>query len=410
MNKEGFKKLISLHELMEIIQQFSFPLIPETCPVLEANQRVLAEDIQAGIAVPTFAKSAMDGYAVRAEDSYHASPTKRINLHTVDQITPGNFSALILQPGEAIEISTGAPIPEGADSVVMVEYCERKNPDEIWVSKPVSPGENIITIGSDIQLGEVILSKGTYINPAKIGVLSALGLQEVNVVKKPVICIASTGNELLEPGEPLEPGKIFDINRFTIQAACENEGCEVKSYGVIPDNQSLIQTTLQKMIEQGDLILLSGGSSLGASDYIYDILQSMGDVIAHGIAVKPGKPTMIGRINQKWVIGLPGHPTSALSNYYLIIQSLIYRMQHRKQPIRPTIKGVLTRKLFSTIGRWEFIPVSVDRNSPIPTVTPLLTGSSAITSLAKADGFIELPEYAEIIEKGTEIEVSLFSL
>jgi molybdopterin molybdotransferase len=410
MNKEGFKKLISLHELMEIIQQFSFPLHVESHSVMESCQRILAEDIQAGIAVPSFAKSAMDGYAVRAEDSYHASPTKRISLHIADHITPGNFSSHALQPGEAIEISTGAPIPDGADAVVMVEYCESKNPDEIWISKPVSPGENVITIGSDIRQGEVVLCKGTYINPAKIGVLSALGLQEVKVVKKPVICIASTGNELLEPGEALEPGKIFDINRFTIQSACENEGCEVKSFGVIPDNQSQIKTTLQKMIEQGDLILLSGGSSLGASDYMCEILQSMGKVIAHGMAVKPGKPTMIGQINQKWVIGLPGHPTSALSNYYLIIQSMIYRMQHRIQPVHPTIKGILTQKLFSTIGRWEFIPVSVDRCGPIPAVTPLLTGSSAITSLARADGFIELPEYAEIIEKGTEIEVSLFSL
>jgi len=410
MNKEGFKKLISLHELMEIIRLYEAPVVSESCPVPQSVRRILAEDIQAGIAVPSFSKSAMDGYAIRAEDSYHASPVKRIGLRVTDRIIPGEFSSHSLQPEEAIEISTGAPIPDGADAVIMVEHCEIKSPDEIWISRSVSPGENVISVGSDIQQGETILTKGMLLNPAKIGVLSALGLKDIQVVKKPVICIASTGNELLDPGEPLEPGKIYDINRFTIQSACENEGCEVKSFGRIPDDSAQIKRILQDMIKQGDLILFSGGSSLGASDYIAEILQSMGEIIAHGVAVKPGKPTIIGLVEKKWVIGLPGHPTSALSNFYLLLQPILYRMQHRDLPIRPKIRGILTQKIFSTIGRWEFIPVHIGSENPIPTVTPLLKGSSAITSLAKADGFIELPEYSEIIEKGTEIEVSLFSL
>jgi len=409
MNKEGFTHLISLQDLLRIIQEFSFPLQSETSLVVNAGLRILAEDIRSEIAVPSFAKSAMDGYAIRAEDSFHASASKRITLQVIDHITPGIFSKKSVNQGEAIEISTGAPIPEGADAVVMVEYCEAKSPDEILVSRSVSPGENVISIGSDIQKDELVLSQGSLLNPAKIGVLSALGLHQVNVVKKPVICIASTGDELLEPNTPYVPGKVFDINRFTIQSACENEGCEVKSFGIIPDDPQQLRSTIQTMTEAGDLILLSGGSSLGTSDYMVEILASLGKIIAHGIAVKPGKPTMIGQIGQKWVIGLPGHPTSALSNFYLVIRPLIHRMQHRNPTIQPSVKGILTRKIFSTIGRWEFIPVSLDLSAQIPAVTPLLTGSSAITSLSKADGFIELPEYAEILEKGAEINVMLFS-
>lgn len=409
MNKEGFKKLISLHELLGIVHEFSFPLHQESCPVINANLRILAEDIRSEITVPSFAKSAMDGYAVRAEDSYYASPTKRITLKVIDRITPGIFSKKSIDRGEAIEISTGAPLPDGADAVIMVEYCETKSLEEILISRSVTPGENVISIGSDIPKDEIVLRQGSLLTPAKIGVLSALGLHQVNIVKKPVICIASTGDELLDPDKPYEPGKVFDINRFTIQSACENEGSEVKSFGIIPDNPEKLTKMIQTMVEAGDLILLSGGSSLGASDYMFEILETLGKIIAHGIAVKPGKPTMIGQIDQKWVIGLPGHPTSALSNFYLVIRPLIHSMQHRLPIIQPMIKGALTRKIFSTIGRWEFIPVSLDLTSQIPAVTPLLTGSSAITSLSKADGFIELPEYAEILEKGAEINVTLFS-
>lgn len=408
MGKEGFGKLFSLQNAMNFLLENQKMIKLEACPFVSAKGRILREDVKASIPVPSFEKSAMDGFAVIAEDTFQASQGNPITLSCIGEVVPGNIFGNSLSSGHCVEIATGAPLPKGANAVIMVEHVEKEG-DRILLYKSTAPHENVIGIGSDLKKDAIVLSKGVKLTSEHIGVISALGLESVQVSKKPIIAIASTGNELVRPPAPLKEGYIYDINFFTLQSAFENIGCEVIDFGIIPDNPNNLIKTIQEMLERADTIILSGGSSLGTSDYLVQAIETLGQVHIHGIAVKPGKPTIIGRIGSKWIFGLPGHPTSALSNFYIFLKPFIQKMVGHTKVFPCQLEATLTRKVASTIGRYEFLAVSLEKSPDGYLASPTMKGSSAISSMALSDGYIEIEENVEVVEKGTTVMVTLFA-
>jgi len=402
MTKQGFGKLASLKEAFEIIENILKPMDYEKCNLSEANGYIIAKDVTSDIDVPHFRKSAMDGFAVIAEDTFGASNTKPKQLKIIESVTAGVVPQKDVSAGKCIEITTGAPMPGSSNAVLMVEYTEKTNNGLVYY-KPCAPGENVIGIGSDIKKGSLLFSKGTKLNPRYLGVLSAAGIKEIEVRKFPTLAYFSTGNEILKTDEKLVPGKVFDINTQTIVGLLKENKCDVEFLGIVKDDLETIKKTILSRINDVDIVLLSGGSSLGGEDFMVEAVEQLGKVHVHGIAAKPGKPVLIGEVRGKLVLGLPGYPTSALSNTYSLVLPVIYRMMGSVYKSANT-NAELSRKIASTIGRFEFLPVQLDNDL----AKPVMKGSSAITTLANADGYICIDENTEVLERGEKVEVFLF--
>ncbi|KPV62238.1 MAG: molybdopterin biosynthesis protein MoeA [Candidatus Bathyarchaeota archaeon BA2] len=408
-----FRKLFSPEEARQILKK-SFspkPVGVERVPLFEAHDRVLAEDITAPIDVPPFDRSTVDGYAVKAVDTFGADEDRPVALKFCGQVTIGEPPNIVVENGMTIEIATGAPLPKGADAVVMVECSIRRN-DTIFIHRPVSKGENVMEAGSDIHKGETILRKGQRLASREVGVLAALGLTEVDVYKRPKIAVISTGAEVVEPGKPLPHGKIYDINAHTLSAAVLECGGEPINLGIVPDERDQLEAAVKKTLDLSDAVITSGGVSVGPKDIIPQVLNTLGKpgVIVSGIAIKPGKPTTIAKINGKPVFSLPGHPTSSLLMFHMIVRPVICKMAGRTEETSPMVKAVAATKMFPAMGRRTFVMVTLTRDkrgmllaSPVPTGL-----SGAITTLAKADGFVEIPEEKQFINEGEEVTVYLF--
>lgn len=299
-------------------------------------------------------------------------------------------------------------MPSGADAVVMVEYTEAgEEPGWVQIRKPVAPGENLIEVGSDVAAGATILNAGTWLEPRHLGALAAIGLESVPVKRRLRVALFSTGPELLQPGTELAPGRIFDINSHTLRGALAADGCEVVDLGLVPDELDPLLSALQLGLEKADLVLLSGGSSLGGGDLVVEAFERTGKLILHGVAVKPGKPVVMGTSTnggiEKMMIGLPGYPMSALSDYYIFVQWFIRRAYGMtRAPV--LAEATIARKHASTVGRYEFLPVRLEAGI----ATPLTKSSSSISALAEADGFVEIEENVEVIEKGDAVRVRMF--
>lgn len=402
MDKAGFGKLMSLSEAKELALRNAPDLGAQRVSVGDALGRVLAGPVKIEIDVPHFAKAAMDGYAVRAQDTFGAAESSPVRLRVVGHVTPGEVIDRAIDKGECIGISTGAPMPEGADATLMVENTEAEG-DEILVYKTVAPGQNYIKAGSDLSAGSTLFEAGLQLAPRHLGVLVAAGLKEVEVRRVPRVALLSTGNEIVAPGAPLGPGKIYNINSTTLAAALKDFGCEVIDLGVIADRPEAVREAIEGALKQADIVMLSGGSSLGRGDFVPEIMGSFGKVLFHGIAVKPGKPTALAIAGKKLIFGFPGYPTSALSNYYILLEPVLEKMTGRK--VRKSfVAAKMERKVLSTIGRYQFLPVKLEGAMAVP----VMRGSSSITTLANADGFVEIEENVEVIEKGTAVNVRLF--
>ena len=399
--KQGFGKLAGLKEAKKIIFSLTKEKEDEPISLDSSLNRVLAENIIAKIDVPHFKKSAMDGFAVKAEDTFGATNINPKRLKIIGLVTAGIISEKEIRNSECSAITTGAPLPDGADSVLKVEFTERKN-NELTIYKAVTPGENIINIGSDIKKDSIVAKKGLIINPRIIGAIASQGIKEIKVKEEPLIAYFSTGNEVLKPGSLLEQGKVYDINSKTIIAAIKENNGNVLDLGIVKDDKEAIKETIKAGLKS-DFILLSGGSSLGEKDFMVESVNELGKVLVHGIAVKPGKPVLIGEIDNKLILGLPGYPTSALSNFYILVVPIIHKMLGIHQKIKTT-EAKLSRKIVSTVGRYEFMAVKLENETAIP----VMKGSSSITTIAEADGFLEIDENTEVIEKGTLVKVRLF--
>ncbi len=408
-----FRKLLSFDEAKKILNQnFSAKTVGfEKVPLSIAHKRALAQNISATIDIPPFTRSTVDGYAVKAADTFGASEEKPIKLKFCGHVAIGESPTVSVKKGSAAEIVTGAPLPPGTDSVVMIEYTTQKE-ETIFVHRPVSISENIMVAGSDIHKNEKILKKGQVLDSRRIGVLAALGLTEIPVFKRPKVAILSTGEEIVEPGKPLSPGKIYDINAHTISAAVKEIGGEPINLGIIPDNKKMLTKAIKKALNLADVVITSGGVSVGPKDMTPKIVNNLGKpgVIISGVAVKPGKPLTISIVNGKIIFSLPGNPTSSLFMFNMFIHPILTKLAGRPEEKIPSIKAITAKKMFPARGRRTFTMVNlkIDKSGKA-IVNPVPTGvSGAITTLAKADGFIEISEKRQFLEEGEEIDVYLF--
>lgn len=408
--KPGFGRLATLGEVAGILDAHLPRLGPETVPVVGALHRVLAGDVVAGIDVPHFPKSSMDGYAVVAEDTFGAGDDSPRVLDVVGSVSPGELWEGRLEPGRCVEIGTGAPLPGGADAVVMVEHTEPAGGSgRVAIRRGVAPGDNVIAVGTDVRAGHVVLRAGTLLEPRHLGVLAAVGAREIGVVRRPRVALFSTGPELVEPEGRIGPGRIFDINTRTLAAALAADGCAVLELGIVPDQEGPLGAAIARGLAECDTVLLSGGSSLGAGDLVGDVFARAGRMLVHGIAVKPGKPVVLGVARppggeaERVMIGLPGNPMSALSDYYIFVQPWLRRAMGLRSGLR-FVEAVLGRKHASTVGRYEFLPVRLEDGRAVP----ITRGSSSISAMAEADGFVEIDENTEVLGEGERVRVRLF--
>lgn len=382
----------------------------EEIPLLEAYNRVLGENVVSTLNIPPFDRSTVDGYAVKAEDTFGAEENQPAKLTSIGIVNIGEKPKISLEKDEAVEIVTGAPIPKGADAVVMVENTEKQD-SELHVFRAVTKTENIMKRATDIKKGKTVLRAGQVLKASDIGILAALGLIKVKVFKVPLVAVLSTGSEVTEPGKELPDGKIYDINAYSLSTAVKESGGKPIYLGVVSDDKAELRKALKRALNSADIVITSGGVSVGPKDFTPKIVNSLGKpgIVISGIAVKPGKPTTIALIGSKPVFCLPGHPTSALLLFYLLARPIIQLMSGRPAGEVKTIKALASRRMFSARGRRTFVMVKLKPSkSGTQIVEPVETGASgAITTLAKADGFVEIPENQQFVDAGEKIEVTL---
>lgn len=408
-----FRKLLTFEEAQKKIDEQFKPVFlgEEEAVLLEAYNRVLNEDVVSTLDIPPFNRSTVDGYAVKAEDTFEADENTPATLKVSGAINIGEPPNVKVGKGEAVEIVTGAPIPEGADAVVMVEDTQREDAD-LQVFGAVTSGENVMKKGSDLKKGALVLKKGVVLGSSEIGVLAALGLTKVKVLKIPMVAVISTGAEVTEPGKPLPPGKIYDINAYSISTAVIESGGKPVYFGVVPDDKAALAKAMQTAVASADMVITSGGVSVGPRDYTPQIVDSLGKpgIVVYGIAVKPGKPTTVGFVGDKPIFSLPGHPTSALLIFYLLARPLILRLAGRPVGAMRMVRAFAGSRMFSAKGRRTFVMVRLEFDENCRLIAePVESGASgAITTLANADGFVEIAENEQFIDVDQEVAVVLF--
>ena len=399
MDRKEFRELTTSEMAEKIISQI--PLHPGIIELKlqDALGYILAEDIISQIDVPGFDRASMDGFAVRAKNTYSAREDKPVELNLVGKVDAGSVPDVNVNIGTVIEISTGSMMPVGADAVVMVEYT-RQAGDVIQILRPVSINENVIHAGSDIMVGERVLDAGTRLSSREIGVLGAIGIDSIKV-RNINVGIISTGSELIEPGNELETGKVYNINSYSLGAAAKECGVNVSYYDIARDNREEMEEMLARALQECHLVLTSGSTSAGVGDIMYRIIEDKGRVLLHGIDIKPGKPVIVGIIDNTPVFGLPGYPTSALTIFNQFVAPLIRRTLGLSD-LKSKVKAQMAVD-FRSAGRKQLLPVGLVRGMAYP----VDKGSGAITTLADADGFIEIEPEVEIITANDEVEVTL---
>lgn len=398
-----FRYLIPLEEAMRLMLSKVEPIKrAERVGLDEACGRVLAEDIVAEVDIPPFDRAAMDGYAVDAKDTFGASQFSPVRLKLIAELSPEQEPRVEVGELECVRVATGCKIPSGADSVVMLEHTESSG-DQVLVYRPVHPGENVSKRGSDIKAGTKPLKSGDFLTPARVGVLAALGRSEVLVLERPRVAIVPTGDELVELGRPLEGTKVYDVNSHTVGAVVRDNGCSPVILPITPDDEASLLEALQRALEF-DMVVVTGGSSVGAEDMLSRTLERVGEALFHGVQIKPGKPTVCALARGKLVLGMPGHPTSCLSNSYLMLAPLCRRLAGLPERRLAPLRAKLSRRVVSTLGRKFFLTVRLENGLAVP----VFKESSAITSMADADGYVVIPENADVVEAGDEVEVQPF--
>ena len=407
-----FRKLMAFKEAKKIISiQLKPPLLgTEDISLLDAHNRILAGKVTSALDIPPFDRSTVDGYAVKAEDTFGAEENNPVKILVNGMVHIGESPTTKVVKGEAAEIVTGAPIPEGADAVVMVEDTHRVK-DTLRIYRAVTPNENVMKKGADIKKASVVLKKSQVLGSREIGVLAALGKDHVQVYVKPTVAVLSTGAEVTEPGKKLPAGKIYDINAYSLTTAVLESGGKPVYLGIVPDESPKLHAALEKALATADMVITSGGVSVGPKDLMPETVKALGKpgLIVCGVAVKPGKPTTIALIGNKPIFALPGHPTSALLLFHLFARPVIQAWAGRPDEETIAVKASAGARMFSARGRRTFVMVKLKGDSPKQLVAePVATGSSgAISTLAKADGFVEIPENQQFIDVDEEVTVTL---
>uniref|UniRef100_A0A7C3UHW5 molybdopterin molybdotransferase n=1 Tax=Geoglobus ahangari TaxID=113653 RepID=A0A7C3UHW5_9EURY len=400
----GFKTRTNVDEAINSLISKIKPLETEAVNIYQCYGRVLAEDIKSPIDVPPFDRAAMDGFAVRAEDTFGASLMNPMLLRVIGAVEIGEKPSITVGEGEAVKIVTGAPLPNGADAVLMLEHVNLKG-EFVEVLKSVTPFKNVSRKGEDIKKGEIILKKGEIIQPQDVGVIASLGYDEVKVFKRPKVAVISTGNELIEVGAPLEYGRIYNSNNPMIFAALIENGFEPISLGIAKDDEEEIEKMLVKALKF-DAVIFTGGTSVGERDLVPKVVEKYGEIIFHGVSMKPGMPTGAAVIDGKPILMLPGSPAAALLSFYTFAVPALYGLMSIRLIARKwsRVRGIVQSRIPSEIGIRTNARVLWDDGKVYPIRT---SGSGILSSLVRANALLVIPEWKEGYEEGEEVEVTL---
>lgn len=405
----NFLKVTPIEEALEIIDKHVIPSLRSVnIKTINSVSRTVSKPITSSANLPNFTRSSMDGYAVRAIDTYGASQSQPSYLNLVSEIKMGTVPKTKLQTGETARIFTGSMVPESADAVVMIEYTESIESSLIEIIKPVAPGENIIQIGEDIEINEAVFSAGHVIRPQDIGGLLALGITHVPVFQRPKIGIISTGDELISP--ELEPakGQVRDINTYTISALVQKYAGEPITFGINKDRFEIQLETAEKALSNCSMVIISAGSSTSSRDLTSRVISRLGEpgILMHGLAHKPGKPSIIGSAKGKLVFGLPGNPVSAMIIFELLVSRAIKNILGSVSQIISPPKAILTKDIPSTNGREEHVPVKLfNSQSGNLMADPIFGKSNLIYTLIKSDGIVVVPINKSGIYSGDIVDV-----
>ena len=394
-------------EVLALIESEFQTVAPEETVFLgQAMGRTLSRDIAATEHVPDFNRSTVDGYAVRARDTFGCTDAIPAILPVQGEVFMGQGAAFSLNPEECVAVPTGGAVPEGADSVVMVEYTEDYGDGTVGITKSTAPGQNMIFRGDDVYPGKVVLQEGRVLSSQDIGALAAIGRVQVPVRKKLTVGVISTGDELVPPEEMPKAGQVRDVNSPMLEAMLTVFGVNVINYGIVIDNEALLSEKVHKAVSECDAVLLSGGSSVGVKDAACRIIESMGELLLHGIAIKPGKPTILGKAGCKPLVGLPGHPVAAYFITKLFVLPLLARLMGKKQESYTTSAKV-TESIGANHGRAQYQCCRLERRDGQLYATPIRGKSGLITTLAGADGYFCIDRDCEGLPKDAEIQVTI---
>ncbi|MEQ8200979.1 MAG: gephyrin-like molybdotransferase Glp [Syntrophomonadaceae bacterium] len=399
-----FLKVLRFQDAIQLLRERAPFQDMEVVGLAESNHRVLASDIFSPEDMPSFNRSTVDGYVVRAEDTFGSSESLPGMVNYIGSVQMGVEPRFAIAGGECAWMPTGGMMPGGSDAVVMVEYTEKLGLDTILLYRPVAPGENVMHTGEDIGRGALIFCRGKLLQAKDIGLLASLGISTVPVLKPYRVGILSTGDEIIPVDQHPILGQVRDVNSYSIAAAAESYGAEPRRYSLVRDDRIALQTAMAKALGENDLVILSGGSSVGVADYSLEVMLSMPDaeMLFHGIAVKPGKPTIGVRAGRKLIVGLPGHPVSALMVFHILCAPVINLVALRSVPAR------LTVNVASQPGRDDFVPVQLQGNAGVWEAYPLLGKSGLMSILARADGFVHIAYEKQGLEAGTMVDVTIF--
>lgn len=397
-----FLTVVSVEEAVRVLCGLAPQREAEEIHLVDGLHRVLAEDIRSEEDIPGFDRSTVDGFALCARDTVGSSDSLPVILRYRGRISMGEASRLVIREDECMYIPTGGVLPEGADAVAMVEYCEQIE-DNVLVHRPVAPGENVIRRDEDFPRDALILPEGHEIRPQDMGVLAAAGVNRVKVYRIPRIGVISTGNELVPPESAVGTGKVRDANSYMIRGFLSEHGCSSIFYGIIQDDPALLRGILVQAESECDAVILSGGSSKDVRDVCGKTIGDLGEVLIHGISLQPGKPTIIGRIGRIPVIGLPGHPASAYIVLRAIVQPLLNKMTSRVLPII-TRSAILAENIPSSKGREDYVRVRIEDGRAIP----LFGKSGLLNTLVRSEGMVRIPAAREGLEEGESVEVILW--
>ena len=397
--------------LQKLLDHLSRPIVSEAIPTARALNRVLSESPRATSALPAFARSTMDGYAVRAIDTFGATESLPAYLALIGECPMGQAPAIEVRTGQAAIIHTGGMLPAGADAVVQIERTQQTTETEIEVMRAVAPGENVLQVGEDVKPGDQLFSPGHVLRPQDLGGLMAMGITHVTVARQPRVGILATGDEVIDPQFEPQPGQVRDVNTYSIGGIVERAGGVAQSGGIIRDNFDALYRAAKDLIDQSDALVLSAGSSVSVRDMTSDVIDQLGKpgVLVHGVSIKPGKPTILAACDGKPVFGLPGNPVSALVVGDLFITPTLWRMQGcERPPHRNIIKAHLTHNLASVPGRVDYIQVRLIEREHEVWAEPVFGKSNLIYTLVKSDGMMIIPLDANGVAAGEMVDVRLF--
>jgi putative molybdopterin biosynthesis protein len=409
VERKLFHVLVPVEKAIEIVES-RIKLIPrgmERVEIMNALGRVLAEDVYAPIDYPPFDRSEVDGYAVRAEDTYGASDMRPLSMRIVGSVQVGEEPKVEVSYGEAVEIATGAPIPRGSNAVIMEEYTHRED-GFIKIYRTLAPLENITVAGSDIARGELVLPKGTRLEPFEVGILAALGYETIEVYLKPKVAVISTGIEIVRPGSELRYGQIYDYNGYALTVYLKSLGADVNYLGIVSDDENELKRVLLDSVEKYDLVVTSGGTSAGVGDIVYRVIDELGEILIHGLEVKPGKPTVVGIVGEKPVVGLPGFPFSATVRALTLLRYIVEKISGIENPVLwYNIKAKIAQSIRKEVGKDLYIPVVLTYRGSSLIAVPVPFRSGNISLLLRSNGIAILRKGLEIVEEGEDIDVMI---